>query len=86
MLIKPICLYGILILQNDFRENPTIFDPSLKPGSSDVQGYYMNFFWSMEVCTPKIFSPYSSPGRRNFRALGGGVKFCRIVAKIVLEN
>ncbi len=33
MLIKPICLYGILILQNDFRENPIIFDPPpLKPG------------------------------------------------------
>ncbi len=30
MLIKPICLYGILILQNDFLENLTIFDPPPK--------------------------------------------------------
>ena len=38
MLIRIILLYGILILQNDFRENPTIFDPPLKPRSSGVQG------------------------------------------------
>ncbi len=29
---------------------------------------------------------YSSPGRRNFRALWGGVKYCRICANFFLEN
>ena len=50
MLIKPICPYGILILQNDFRENPTIFDPPPKARKFRRPGLlYENFFFRVQT-------------------------------------
>ncbi len=50
MLIMPICPYGILILQNDFRENPTIFDPPPKARKFRRPGLlYKKFFFRVQT-------------------------------------
>ena len=62
MLIKPICLYGVVSLQKKIRQNRSIFDPPLKPdisipglrGGSKIIGFGQKFYQELRTLKSQI--------------------------------